>query len=71
MRGGVTDAGQQTTERTVKIELLSHWKLEAEFRKNANKHLMCMGAQHLRANMQNNENSRKKAKKAIAAILKD
>ena len=32
MRGGVTDAGQQTTERTVKIELLSQWKLEAEFR---------------------------------------
>ena len=26
MRGGVTDAGQQTTERTVKIELLSQWK---------------------------------------------
>ena len=31
MRGGVTDAGQ-TTKRTVKIELLSQWKLEAEFR---------------------------------------
>ena len=33
MRGGVTDAGQ-TNERTLKIELLSQWKLEAEFRKN-------------------------------------
>ena len=31
MRGGVTDAGQ-TNERTLKIELLSQWKLEAEFR---------------------------------------
>ena len=31
MRGGVTDAGQ-TTEQTLKIELLSQWKLEAEFR---------------------------------------
>ena len=37
MRGGVTDAGQTTNERTneraVKLELLSQWKLEAEFRK--------------------------------------
>ena len=32
MRGGVTDAGQPTNQRTVKIELLSQWKLEAEFR---------------------------------------
>ena len=32
MRRGVTDAGQ-TNERTVKIELLSQWKLEAESRK--------------------------------------
>ena len=33
MRGGVTDEGQQqTNEQTVKIELLSQWKLEAEFR---------------------------------------
>ena len=33
MRGGVTDAGQTTNKRqTVKIELLSQWKLEAEFR---------------------------------------
>ena len=31
MRGGVTDAGR-TTEQTLKIELLSQWKLEAEFR---------------------------------------
>ena len=31
MRGGVTDAGR-TTKRTLKIELLSQWKLEAEFR---------------------------------------
>ena len=31
MRGGVTDAGR-TTDQTVKIELLSRWKLEAEFR---------------------------------------
>ena len=31
MRGGVTDAGQ-TNKQTVKIELLSQWKLEAEFR---------------------------------------
>ena len=31
MRGGVTDTGQPT-EQTVKIELLSQWKLEAEFR---------------------------------------
>ena len=34
MREGVTDAGQQTNEQTVKIELLSQWKLEAEFRKH-------------------------------------
>ena len=27
---------QQTNEQTVKIELLSQWKLEAEFRKNSN-----------------------------------
>ena len=34
MRGGVTDAGRRTNKRqTVKIELLSQWKLEAEFRK--------------------------------------
>ena len=32
MRGGVRDAGQ-TTEQTLKIELLSRWKLEAESRK--------------------------------------
>ena len=32
MRGGVTDAGRTTNEWTLKIELLSHWKLEAEFR---------------------------------------
>ena len=33
MRGGVTDAGQRTTnEQTLKIELLSQWKMEAEFR---------------------------------------
>ena len=35
MRGGVTDAGQPTnqpTNRTLKVELLSLWKLEAEFR---------------------------------------
>ena len=32
MRGGVTDAGQPNNEQTVKIELLSQWKLEAEFR---------------------------------------
>ena len=31
--GDVTDAGQTTTEQTLKIELLSQWKLEAEFRK--------------------------------------
>ena len=30
-RGGVTDAGR-TNEQTLKIELLSQWKLEAEFR---------------------------------------
>ena len=30
MRGGVTDAGQPTN-RTLKIELLSQWKLGAEF----------------------------------------
>ena len=30
---GVTDAGRTTNdEQTVKIELLSQWKLEAEFR---------------------------------------
>ena len=29
--GDVTDAGR-TTKRTLKIELLSQWKLEAEFR---------------------------------------
>ena len=37
MRIGVSDAGQtneRTNNRTLKIELLSHWKLEAEFRKN-------------------------------------
>ena len=34
MRGGVTDAGRTTNnQRTLKIELLSQWKLEAEFRK--------------------------------------
>ena len=27
------DAGRTTEQRTVKIELLSQWKLEAEFRK--------------------------------------
>ena len=32
MRGGVTDAGQPNKQRTVKIELISQWKLEAEFR---------------------------------------
>ena len=32
MRGGVTDAGRTTNNRTVQIELLSQWKLEAEFR---------------------------------------
>ena len=32
MRGGVTDAGRTTNKQTVKIELLSQWKLEAEFR---------------------------------------
>ena len=33
MRGGVTNAGRRTNERrTLKIELLSQWKLEAEFR---------------------------------------
>ena len=31
MRGGVTDAGR-TNKQTLKIELLSQWKLEAEFR---------------------------------------
>merc|ERR1712001_606557 len=32
MRGGVTDAGQTTNdEQTLKIQLLSQWKLEAEF----------------------------------------
>ena len=28
---------EQTTEQTVKIELLSQWKLEAEFRNITNK----------------------------------
>ena len=33
MRDGVTDAGQtMTNNKQVKIELLSQWKLEAEFR---------------------------------------
>ena len=33
MRGDVTDAGRRrTNEQTLKIELLSQWKLEAEFR---------------------------------------
>ena len=32
MRGGVTDAGRTIKQRTVKTELLSQWKLEAEFR---------------------------------------
>ena len=32
MRRGVTDAGQRTNEQTLKIELLSQCKLEAEFR---------------------------------------
>ena len=31
MRGGVTDAGQ-TNDEQLNIELLSQWKLEAEFR---------------------------------------
>ena len=34
MRGGVTDAGRQTTKQTLEMELLSQWKLEAEFRNN-------------------------------------
>ena len=33
MRGDVTDAGQPNDEQ-LNIELLSQWKLEAEFRKN-------------------------------------
>ena len=33
MRGGVTDAGQTTTKQTLKIELLSLWKLKVEFGK--------------------------------------
>jgi hypothetical protein len=37
MRGGVTDAGRTTNEQTLKIELLSQWKLEAEFRNVNNK----------------------------------
>ena len=40
MRRGVTDAGQRTNEQTLKIELLSQWKLEAEFRKNCFNHVM-------------------------------
>ena len=32
MGGGVTDAGRTNDKRTLKIELLSQWKLEAEFR---------------------------------------
>ena len=32
MSGDVTDAGQTTNKRALKIELLSQWKLEAEFR---------------------------------------
>ena len=36
MRGDVTNAGQTTDNQTLKIEILSQWKLEAEFRK---KHL--------------------------------
>ena len=36
MRGGVTDAGRTNNkQRTLKIELLSQWKLEAEFRNMA------------------------------------
>ena len=36
MRGGVTDAGRQTNDdEQLKIELLSQWKLEAEFRNNS------------------------------------
>ena len=31
MRGGVTDAGRPT-DRKVKVELLSQWKLQTEFR---------------------------------------
>ena len=38
MRGGVTDAGR-TNEQTLKIELLSQWKLEAEFR-NSNRQIV-------------------------------
>ena len=30
--GDVTDAGRTNNEQTLKIELLSQWKLEAEFR---------------------------------------
>ena len=40
MRGGVTDAGRTNNEQTLKIELLSQWKLEAEFRKWSKKHQM-------------------------------
>ena len=35
MRGDVTDAGQTTDDKQLKIELLSQWKLEAESRKKA------------------------------------
>ena len=35
MRGGVTDAGRTTERQTLKIELLSQWKLAAEFRNSA------------------------------------
>ena len=33
MRGDVTDAGRRRTNKQLKIELLSQWKLEAESRK--------------------------------------
>ena len=32
MRGDVTDAGRQTNDEQLNIELLSQWKLAAEFR---------------------------------------
>ena len=32
IRGGVTDAGQTNNKQTLKIELLSQWMIEAEFR---------------------------------------
>ena len=42
IRGGVTDAGQTNKQQTLKIELLSQWMIEAEFRNLQNQTQICV-----------------------------